>query len=106
MLGRKVPEGWNEEMVKTVKELGFLQFGLNMLQPSPGHWTVEMLMKHLDTHGPTVLDPYLTGKQGDYSNCKIQDIHGFNIPTSVQQQRNINIARAIERHDREDAMSS
>ena len=102
----KVPEVWNEEMVDTVKELGFSQFGLNMLQPSPGHWTVDLLMKHLDTHGPTMLDPYLTGKQGDYAKCRIHNIPGFNIPTSVQNRRKINTAKTVKRHDREDAMSS
>ena len=78
-----------------------------MLQPNPKDWTVEMLIKHFNTHGPNILDAFLVGMQGDYVTCRIDEIPGFTITAAVQKYRDSNLARAnLERQEREDTQSS
>ena len=59
-----------------------------------------------NTHGPTILDPYLTWKLHCYTNRQINNIPGFKIPTSVENHRNILQAAAAKRQEREDVTSS
>ena len=61
-LSRHIPEGWDTDMVSSALDKGFLLFGLNMLQPSPRHWTVEILLSNLNTYDPTLLDPFSVPK--------------------------------------------
>ena len=78
-----------------------------MLQPSSKDWTVDMSKKHINMHGPNVLDPFLTGMQGAYSNGQRDEIPGFNITAAVAKRRESNLTRAnIERQKGEDAQCS
>ena len=67
----KISEGWNEGMVSAAKELGWSQYGLWMLQPSPS-WSIESLVLNKDTDVSTTLDQYLTVNLHSYINCQIK----------------------------------
>ena len=86
-------------MVSEAKELGWSQYGLWMLQPSPSLWSIETLVLHEDTHGLTILDPYLTEKLHSYINCQINGNPGFNIQNYVEVRRNIAKALVAKRQE-------
>ena len=60
---RHIPDGWDIANVKDAQDGGYFLFGINMLQPAPGHWNTKLLLTYFATHSPNILDHFLVHKQ-------------------------------------------
>ena len=87
MLSRKFPAGWDFDMLSFALGKGYSLFGLNMLQPSPKDWTVNMLMENQSTHNPNILDPLMASKVHIYIHGDSEEVVGFKLTDNIEMRR-------------------